>query len=66
MYSRQVVLSQMLGDSGNAITISANLWLRYENITEDLGSTSLIHLHLHCGLSTLKIEKFTISSFVII
>lgn len=58
MYSRQMLLSQMIGDSGNAITFSAILWLRYENIPKSLGSTSLIHLHLQCGLSTLKIETW--------
>lgn len=45
----------MIGGGGNAITINTILWLRYENILKGLGSTSLIHLYLHCGLRTLKI-----------
>lgn len=56
MYSRKMLLSHMIGDSGNTITFSAILWLRHENILQSLGSTSLIHLHLQCGLRTLKIE----------
>lgn len=36
MYSRRMLLSQMTGDGGNAITVSAILWLRYEH-SERLG-----------------------------
>lgn len=35
-----MLLSQMTGDGGNAITLSAILWLRYENIPKGWGSAS--------------------------
>lgn len=45
MYSRHMLLSQMIGDSGNAITFSATLWLRYENITKTLGRTFVSYIY---------------------